>query len=633
MRTSILVVAILALCSMPARAVDRKAVDAAVERGVAALEKMQRPDGTWNHPDIGATALAGLTLVECGVAKNGRSVKAAADKVRQASYSLTHTYSLALSVIFLDALGEPSDTPLIESMIVRLLAGQLGNGAWSYYCPSISAEEARRLLAESSGRELKGGRDLGKLPSTGKRTVKDLAPAIQAQLQVIARGGVLGRAGGAMPGGDNSNTQFALLGLWVGRRYGVPTQGALVKADQYFRASQGAGGTWGYAGMLPGTMGVGVPGSPTMTCAGILGLAFGHGSILDIKKAKDPKAETRDIGGDAKIKGALQALSGAVGTPVGWDGLSARPAAIPPMSGKGFYYLWSLERVSVALKLETIGKKKWYDWGAELLLANQGRDGAWQGGDFSTSGADTCFALLFLKKANFTRDLSSGLAGLKDPGKLLRVGGVGGDALRTSPADLDKTGIGKKSAPGEKKSALYGEGVKPPKVEIPSGTGKTPRTAEEKAAAKLGDDLVEARGERRAEVLKRMRDARGVAYTEALVASISRLDGDARKAARVALAERLTRMKADTLREYLDDDEPEIRRAAALATAAKKNRSHVPALIRRLSDPELIVRRAAHHALEKLTGKDFGPDDEATVSQRKEAIAAWLKWWQANSCE
>ena len=370
-----------------------------------------------------------------------------------------------------------------------------------------------------------------------------------------------------------------------------------------------------------------------MTCAGILGLAFGHGSALDIKKAKDPKAEKRDIGSDAKIKAALQALAGAVGKPVGWDGLAARPAAIPPMSGKGYYYLWSLERVSVALNLETIGKKNWYDWGAELLVANQGRDGAWQGGDFNMAGADTCFALLFLKKANFTRDLSSGLAGLKDPGKLLRAGGVGGDALRGNPAALDTAGIGKKPAPGENKPPVYGEKVKPSKVEIPTGPAETPRSAEEKAAAKLGDDLVEAKGERRTAVLERMRDTRGVAYTEALVATISRLDGDARKDARVALAERLTRMKADTLRGYLDDDEPEIRRAAALATAAKKNLSHVPDLIRRLSDPELIVRRAARHALEKLTGKDFGPDDEATVSQRKDAIAAWLKWWQANSRE
>ena len=288
--------------------------------------------------------------------------------------------------------------------------------------------------------------------------------------------------------------------------------------------------------------------------------------------------------------------------------------------------------MAVALKLETIGKKDWYAWGAELLLTNQNQDGSWRG-EYADSGADTCFALLFLKKANFTRDLSSGLAGLKDPGRLLRPGGVGGDALRTNPPTFDKTGIGKKSEPGEKKSPSSGDSAKPTKVVIPDTADKSPRTAEEKAAAKLGDDLLQSTKERRAEVLKEMRDTRGVAFTEALVASISRLDGDARKEARVALAERLTRMKPDTLREYLDDEEPEIRRAAALATAAKKNRPHVPDLIKRLSDPEPIVRRAALHALKKLTGKDFGPDDEATVSQRKEAIAAWLKWWQANSRE
>jgi hypothetical protein len=633
MRTLLLAGAILALCSVPARAVDRKAVDAAVERGVAALEAMQRPDGTWTHPEIGATALAGLTLVECGVAKDAKSVKAAADKVRQAGYALTHTYSLALSVIFLDALGESSDTPLIESMIVRLLAGQTGAGAWSYDCPSISVLEARRLAAESgtSGRTMKAGRDLDKLPATGKRTYKDLAPAIQAQLQAINKAAA--RAG-AMQACDNSNTQFAMLGLWVGRRYGVPTQDALAKSGRYFRSTQLPDGTWTYVPPSPGmAMMQGTGPSPTMTCAGILGLVFGHGSVRELRAGKDTKASKINISDDKHLKAGLLALAEAVGTPVGWDGTSRRPAAISPMSGKGYYYLWSVERVSVALELETIGKKNWYEWGAELLLANQSADGSWQGGDFSGSGADTCFALLFLKKVNFTRDLSGGLAGVKDPGKLLRAGGVGGGALRTSSAELDKTGIGKEAGPSEKTEYAPAARAKPPAIEIPGTSAKTPRSAEEKSAAKLGDDLVRAKGERRAEVLKQMRDTRGVAYTEALVATISRLDGDARKEARVALAERLTRMKADSLREYLDDDEPEIRRAAALATAAKKNRSHVPALIRRLGDPEAIVRRAAHHALVKLTDKDFGPDDEATVSQRKVAIAAWLKWWQANSRE
>ena len=104
MRTIFLASAILVVCSLPARAVDRKAIDGAIERGIAGLKKMQGADGTWKHTEIGATALAGLTLVECGVAKNDKSVVAAATKVRDASYRLTHTYSLALSGMFLDAL-------------------------------------------------------------------------------------------------------------------------------------------------------------------------------------------------------------------------------------------------------------------------------------------------------------------------------------------------------------------------------------------------------------------------------------------------------------------------------------------------------------------------------------------------
>src|SRR5205814_1548870 len=129
------------------------------------------------------------------------------------------------------------------------------------------------------------------------------------------------------------------------------------------------------------------------------------------------------------------------------------------------------------------------------------------------------------------------------------------------------------------------------------------------------------------------RDSRGVAYTETLVWAITKMEGEGRREARVALAERLTRMKDTTLREYLTDDEPEIRRAAALAAAARSSKVLIPDLIRRLSDDAEIVQRAAHTALKELTKKDFGPEAGAGASQRKEAIAAWLKWWKENSRE
>src|SRR3989442_2805064 len=59
-----------------------------------------------------------------------------------------------------------------------------------------------------------------------------------------------------------------------------------------------------------------------------------------------------------------------------------------------------------------------------------------------------------------------------------------------------------------------------------------------------------------------LREGKGVAYTEALAAAIPKLSGDSKLRARDALAERLARMTADTLRDKLQEDSLEVRRAA-----------------------------------------------------------------------
>src|SRR5262249_28344609 len=161
--------------------------DRAVDRGVAYLKSIQQPDGTWPNREIGATALAGLTLLECGVEEKDPSVQKAADAVRRLSIGLTHTYSLALSILFLDRLGEQGDVALIESMTVRLLAGQNANGGWTYSCPNLPESELRRLTNLLTQRnELVAG---GGIPKSGtttrKRTFFDLAPEVQQQLKLL----------------------------------------------------------------------------------------------------------------------------------------------------------------------------------------------------------------------------------------------------------------------------------------------------------------------------------------------------------------------------------------------------------------------------------------------------------------
>ena len=67
---------------------------------------------------------------------------------------------------------------------------------------------------------------------------------------------------------DNSNTQFGILGTWVARRNGVPVEAALDRIENRFVGRQNPRtGGWAYSGLTGG------PGSPSMTCCGLLGLA------------------------------------------------------------------------------------------------------------------------------------------------------------------------------------------------------------------------------------------------------------------------------------------------------------------------------------------------------------------------
>jgi hypothetical protein len=595
----------------PVRAVEARATKEAIERGVAALRRMQGGNGSWPHEQLGATALAGLTLLECGAQPDDKDVRRAADAVRRGSISLTHTYSIALSILFLDRLGDADDVPLIESLMVRLLAGQSAEGGWTYNCPSISPAETRRLQDKLNARKESAGERERPKSEDRKRTVKDLPEEIQQQLELIKRGAPLGPAApgfapaaAVMGMGDNSNTQFAAIALWTGRRHGLPVEAALTRLDRRFRRTQLEDGGWMYmpsfqpAGPLPAGMGS----TATMTCAGLLALAIVDGATLELAKERKPDAKPPDVGKDPHLLKGLQAIGAVIGNPIEVP----RPGGAPvQVGGRTYYFLWSLERVAVALDLDTIGKKDWYGWGAEILLASQGADGSWQG-EYGACGADTCFALLFLRRANLTRDLTRHLKGkTQDPGQR-ELRGVALDFRR---------------APKRMSSGIETKDAKPISKPLTDARLIDPESA------RLTKAFVQANGGRQMELLEEMQKGKGPHYTEALAAAIPQLEGEPRRKARDALANRLTRMKDDTLAEYLRDEEAEIRRAAALAVAMKDSQPLIPNLISLLSDSETNVVRAAHAALKEMTGQDFGPAAKATREERDQATLKWLHWW------
>ncbi len=279
----------------------------------------------------------------------------------------------------------------------------------------------------------------------------------------------------------------------------------------------------------------------------------------------------------------------------------------PRANSRGYYFLWSLERVAVTYGLDTIGNKDWYTWGSTILLANQGPDGSWSG-EYAEGGVDTAFALLFLKRANLAKDLTAVLKGkVQDPDtRELKAGGVGGTDF------LNKIGLKPAFEAGDKPNDK-------PAAKVPvESNGETTR---------LASDLVGAQGAKQEQVLDKLRDTKGAVYTDALALAIPKLNGPIKAKAREALADRMARMTAATLKEKMKDDDLEVRRAAALACAMKEEKEHIPRLIELLEDPEPPVARAAYAALKSLTNQDFGPAAEASRAEVKKAAAAWTAWW------
>jgi uncharacterized protein (TIGR03067 family) len=641
----------------PVRAAEEEEIQKAVNRAVEALRRSQRPDGRWSYggslsimsgpadpKDVGATALAGLALVECGIGPDDPAVARAAEAVRTASIELTYTYAASLAILFLDRLGDPLDVPLIESLTLRLLAGQQSDGGWSYDCPAIAPSEVRRLKGTLGPRQpVKADRQS---PPT-RRRYEDLSDEVKQQLRLAERQVLIGGNGRS----DNSNTQFASLALWVGRRQGLPVERALSRIDARFRASQAGDGGWDYSSTGRGA-------SPAMTCAGLLGLGVAHGVAAEIRAEKStPEGRprkaphAREPSRDPAVRAGLLYLGailkmaftgtrtlpeGPVGVARGGgpEGVPAVPNPLWALSGAHGsvnYCLWSVERVAVAYGLDTIGKLDWYGQGADVLLKTQAVGGGWHHG-FTGDVCETSFGLLFLRRANLASDLTALLRGrVKDPGSVsLRAGGVGAEALKDRKPGGDepeKTARAAKPAEPAKRSPALEE----PKPRVAPKQAPATEPAETAAPAteveSSTEELVRSSPGRQAFLILKLQEAKGGANTEILARAIPRLHGAIKQKARDALAERLARMTTSTLSDKLKDDNPEVRRAAVLASAMKDDRQLGPALIELLADRDPAVARAARAALRELSGQDFGPEPNADRAALARSITRWRDWW------
>jgi hypothetical protein len=458
-----------------------------------------------------------------------------------------------------------------------------------------------------------------------------LHPEVKAYGESLARQrGAVG-AGGAVPvllGDDNSNTQFALLAVWMSRKHGVPVDDALATVEARYVASQDRRtGNWPYSATA-GAADVGSVGSPAMYCAGLLGMATGVARREEKKLKTDAPAPKADAAKpDAKPsdpffnppaskepakKAPARALTPQDRTiQLAFAGLGLALADLL-RGGKGLlssegghghgdlYFLWSLERVGVVYGVDKVGGFDWFDIGSTALVRSQSPDGSWQVGNYGTE-VNTAFAVLFLSRSNLARDLSSKVQ--KDATSTEMRAGTGPSANELLPNRPTTPVV---TAPV-------------PVLDLPNPSGDE--------GIKLAVQMLKAPDADWSKLLKAARDAKGATNTRALVAVATATIGERKQQARDSLAERLCRMTPATLRGMLKAEQAELRRGAALACAMKDDKQHVPDLIELITDPDDAVSRAAKAGLKSLTGQDFGPPAGASAGQKALAASAWKEWY------
>jgi hypothetical protein len=120
-----------------------------------------------------------------------------------------------------------------------------------------------------------------------------------------------------------------------------------------------------------------------MTTAGVASLAICRSELLDWPGYKGSFGERMERG----IKDGLA-----------WLAKNFTVETNPgPLGGWHYYYLYGLERAGVLTDEEFLGDHDWYREGAEYLVRGQSEKGHWL--SRRPVLTDTCFALLFLRRA------------------------------------------------------------------------------------------------------------------------------------------------------------------------------------------------------------------------------------------
>jgi len=415
-------------------------------------------------------------------------------------------------------------------------------------------------------------------PKAEKQTI---AKYVDALLKRQKANGGWGYNDGS-PTGDNSQTQYAVLGMWMAHRHGfeIPIQ-AIERCANYLIRAQDPSGGWGYHTIDPGNFNRVPQDTQTQsrTAAGLGSLyILGDLMLMPGREEQEPKKK--------KLPSALVAIEKEEAV------AGRRKAAVDPAlfrraitDGNAWfekrfsipapeynhYFMYGYERYRSyreLFELDFPAEPEWYTAGFNYLKKAQRPDGSWSEGNTEGDPLNTAFGVLFLSRSSRKAITRS----VVDLGNGILRGGMG---LPANTADIR-----------ENNGKL---------VETPlSGSVD--------------------------ELLSLVEDEGNPEVAELAASTVAiRLDPEIGKR-----SGQLARLRALVRAESSD-----ARIIAVRSLGATRDLDNVPPLLYALTDPDLRVVLEADKALRFISRKidGVGLEPGATREEIKQAQKAWTAWF------
>src|SRR6185295_15028659 len=380
--------------------VDQKRVADAIASGVEYLKKTPSP-GT-HHDMTNTDELVLLTLIEARVPDNDPAIQKLLPGILTGP--LDRTYKVVLTAMALEELDRVKYQDRIWQCAQFLVDNQGPTGQWGYGEPTAAV---KNVPTGGGKTDVASG---GPRPVTPE-VLAAMAAGERIKPRVIRKLSVTKTKDGVA--GDNSNSQYAALGLRACHDAGIKIPAAVVELAK----------KWWYDTQHPATEAGGGPAKKVNP-----GVASGPGGQTDLPPAVPRGWCYGDNYGVCKGGPAYAAMTtGATGTIVIYDYIQGKdwkknehvrsglawlakswsvtenigPSEVEDGAANSYlyYYLYALERLGMLYDTGKIGGHFWYPEGAKVLLDAQGKDGSWNGSRPGQPVWDTCFAILFLKRA------------------------------------------------------------------------------------------------------------------------------------------------------------------------------------------------------------------------------------------